>query len=266
MEASFLTTNCSQTESETEMQTSKKVHQHEKATGTLHILELHELVLLHLDMKTLLHVQHVSTQRRDIIKSSGKLQKKLFFVAVDAFEEAKSLGMIRDDDIVVRRHTERWRDPMLLNPLFLHAEHKLDRPDYRYFWFPEGIVQDTISTQRGKVSWERMLISQPPQNRVNMDIQIYTTGDIRDHFMKSALDGNWEKMDKINTDHASFSAHFDSGAEATFGKVIDKVEEHSVERMRDCFLIWARATVDIHGEACTYAEMLQGMESAMTSH
>jgi hypothetical protein len=49
-------------------------------------------------------------------------------------------------------------------------------------------------------------------------------------------------------------------------KVIDKVEEQSVKRMRDCFLIWARAIVDIHGEACTYAGMLQEMESAVTSH
>lgn len=142
------------TETDAEDTKANDCNTYESATKTFAIPELLELILLHLDMKMLLLAQRVDTQWRGAIASSKKLQKKLFLLPVESFEEALLLNMIEDHTLV-----NVWRDgpPMeivLPNPL-LHDYNLEDNAltvegqgclvsERADFLLPRSIVRDGL--------------------------------------------------------------------------------------------------------------------------
>lgn len=77
------------------------------ATAVLNTTELLEAILVCLDFKTLLvSIQQVCHRFHDVVKDSIQLQKKLFLVPVDTFEEAKALHMVDDESMVLRGEEE----------------------------------------------------------------------------------------------------------------------------------------------------------------
>ena len=243
-------------DSATEMQPSMQTETdtYEKATRVLNIPELRELILLHLDMKTLLFCQRVNTQWRDVIMASKSLLKKLFFIPLDLFEEGRSLNMVEDDDIVVISIQDP-RTPnylTLLSPLFLVSENLEEKPNYAYFYLPQNIVRATTSIKRGTGSGERMLLCQPAQDSVSLDIPTYTISDSRTAWWGAVLDESHFNH-TLHTTLRGLCARFSSPGEAKLGSVIDSIEQ---EVFGDC-LIWARAAVMIVKWATRYTWMLE---------
>ena len=95
----------------------------ELAIKTFDTAQLHETILTHLDMKTLLLAQRVNTEWRDTIASSSKLQKMLFFSPVKAFAEAVTLNMVDGHTLV----NECRREVLLPNFLWLDLDPKSEQ-------------------------------------------------------------------------------------------------------------------------------------------
>ncbi|KAK3699969.1 hypothetical protein LTR37_016213 [Vermiconidia calcicola] len=145
------------------------------ANAAMELPELLEPILLGLDFKTLLLAQRVSTKRRDLISRSQSCQKKLFFAPVEDFEEAVALDMVSKNALLLVE--ERYRcyivtkesHTTLLNTHILYY----DKDDQIYDWctlrLRRALLRYTPSSRRGKSSWERVFLAQPPEQptRVN---------------------------------------------------------------------------------------------------
>lgn len=140
------------------------------ANKVFSITELLEQILLDInDLKTLLLVQRVSTKWRAVIQTNDKLQKKLFFTSCASFEEAKSLGIVANEDLVDFADEPDTDSPAtylkVINTLVF--EYVYRHENYSILDYPlklsNKILPDTMSSRRGVSSWEWMYLTQPPE-------------------------------------------------------------------------------------------------------
>lgn len=120
---------------------------------TFGITEIHEAILIKLDMKTLLFAQRVTRDWQKLIDTSPSLQKKLFMQPATAAETI-GLGIthgnlntfLSDDSFAA------------LNPLLVDSERRTmaDVPATYTLSFP------------GNPIWKKMLLSQPPTPTINV--------------------------------------------------------------------------------------------------
>lgn len=114
--------------------------------------ELLELILLHLDMRTLLLSQRVSSIWRDVIKNSRPLRQALFFEPVeptDVPSSARTRNPLIDQIF--------W--PRFVNPLYTYSS-------FRKFFKYASISKDSFN--RPCASWRRMLLQQPPSSVIGI--------------------------------------------------------------------------------------------------
>lgn len=112
----------------------------------LFVWELLELILLHLDTRTLLISQRVCYLWSKVIRRSKRTQQALFLLP------------IKPNNVL---HHERVRNPLLDEIVWPHVMQR--KPDYPIF---KGIFANVPiikkSFRRKSASWRRMLIQQPP--------------------------------------------------------------------------------------------------------
>lgn len=131
--------------------------------------ELLEAILVRLDFKTLLiSIQCVSRRFRDVVAGSLQLQKKLFFVSLNGFEEDKTLHMVDDESLVTYPsydYGEQHRPIGVLNERLVHCDFSQQTDNsslpVHSYTLADRILPYTISARRGKGSWERMLFLSP---------------------------------------------------------------------------------------------------------
>ena len=126
-------------------------------------LELLELVLLHLDFKTLLFAKRVCHDFERAILWSKRLQKKLFLLPVKTFKEAYFLNMMIDDDFVIigTRTHKKGRLPLtVVNHVLLRFLCGTGTPRPWYEVSEVTINEPARLLKNG--SWRNMFISQPP--------------------------------------------------------------------------------------------------------
>ncbi|KAK3690642.1 hypothetical protein LTR37_019044 [Vermiconidia calcicola] len=134
--------------------------------------ELLEQVLLDLDFRILLFAQRVNVKWCATIKGSLNLQKKLFLQPVADSAEARSLGMVEGDDMLLIRNCnhpngEITKTGVLVNTHILKLNCTIlseSGVTESTTWFiPTPIRRYIISARRGIASWEQMLLTQPPE-------------------------------------------------------------------------------------------------------
>lgn len=113
---------------------------------TFGITEIHEAILINLDMKTLLLAQRVSRDWQKLIDTSPSLQKKLFMQPATA-QEAIELGITQGNlNTFLEDDSFAALNPLLINP----KNYALQAPC-------------TFSLNfNGNPSWKKMWFSQPP--------------------------------------------------------------------------------------------------------
>lgn len=219
----------------------------------LAITELHENILLFLDVRTLLLAQRVNTKWRDIITANKKLQKKLFFKAAEDFEEVLSLGTVGGDvpialDISYRR--QGGTEAAVFNPLITEHAVLENSSEYDGFYreISDRILPDTISVHRGKSSWERMYLSQPPDTMwcevviTNLDDKV-TQG--------KAEEGEFDRW------WSSYCEDDVSTCAVPMREMMDGIEE-GVMRLRGSMTKWKNADLRYDGAwITTYRELEQ---------
>lgn len=114
---------------------------------TFGITEIHEAILIKLDMKTLLFAQRVSRDWQKLIDTSPSLQKKLFMQPATAAETIE-LGITHGDRNTFLNDDNTF---VALNPLFIRME-----------WSTAYRIDVHSNPLQGNSSWRKMLISQPP--------------------------------------------------------------------------------------------------------
>lgn len=120
---------------------------------TFGITEIHEAILIKLDMKTLLFAQRVNRDWQKLIDASPSLQKKLFMQPATA-AEAIELGITHGD-----------RNAFLEDDSFAALNSLLIDPEDDVWDTPTAYILDFS----GNASWKRMLLSQPPVPERNID-------------------------------------------------------------------------------------------------
>lgn len=219
----------------------------------LGVIELLESVLVHVNTRTLLLSQRVSTNWNNVINGSMKLQKKLFFLPVKDIEEMVSLGSVEKNAQVIvwqsRSEPNTQPEVYLLNPLILQEDYHDAANTYddthdaqRSYWFPENIARDTISTRRGKSSWERMLISQPLVQPLGVKPQYYK--------IHPGGEACSSKKVYVNTHNETLEV---TPSHKYLRDLMDTVEETNMQD-NDVTIIWCRTRFEIWGRAMTYAE------------
>ena len=203
-------------------------------TAVIDTAELLLEILLRLNFTTLLLAQRVDRRFQQIITSSSSLQKKLF-LSPATLEKTGSLCMIEDNTMVCMEGD--WNslddDFMIVNSHVLVVTGKRDQEEdlrTRSSLSPK-ILADTISARRGRSSWERMYVSQPPCNQLRVSFD----------FSKSPPEG----IDPIGV-HAkrlspdpTFYTDFYPGRLARFRDIMDGFEVTLLEH-RGYAAIWTQ--------------------------
>lgn len=127
------------------------------------------MVLLNLDSETMLLSQRTCKDWEMAINNSRSIQKKLFFIEC-TFEEAVWLGMVSTEsliDVCDYRDDDDDKEALYHSVINTHIlKHvRSVRADSNFsnaLKLSEKSLPDMISACRGKSSWERMLLTQPP--------------------------------------------------------------------------------------------------------
>lgn len=239
---------------------SDKCNSHESITRTLAISELLEMILLHLDMKTLLLAQRANIQWRNAIATSSKLQKKLFFLPVQSFNEAVSLNMVGNNTVVNVWIRGPPQDIVLPNPL-LHDYDVEDENDHiggieekvserSAFHLPLSIVQGMPAFQRGKSSWERMFITQPPESSIKVYVEHYSASSAQKVPRSSDLDLHMSSMTIECVEERDLKLR----------RIVDEVDKEVCESGslgKHRMPLWARGRLDLFGYIMLFSEVLQ---------
>ena len=154
----------------------------EATTATLETGELLEMILKALEIRTLLLAQRVCRAWRQIISANSDLQKKLYLKPA-SYDEMIVLGISASDDVIIRpADAEKARSPWdsdnpdsedlrewTVNPLVAERVDStvIDNP---FIGLKADILPHTVSARRGKASWERMYICQPPKHFWNYEV------------------------------------------------------------------------------------------------
>ncbi|KAK3691333.1 hypothetical protein LTR37_018694 [Vermiconidia calcicola] len=148
--------------------------------------ELLENILLHIDTKTLLLAQRVNHRFNGVIRSSGQLQKKLFFSHATTEEAIKLFSMSSETEIPLFIPTAEERisenikpflplDPRVLNPLLFEAEardHHVDSVRYGKTRSGELRSGGHHKDQFIEGSWQRMYIAHGPPLVVEVTVKL----------------------------------------------------------------------------------------------
>ena len=183
-------------------------------------------MLLYVDFKTLLLLQRVNRAWRETIKTSITLQKKLFFLPVKLFEEAEKLGIVGDDDYLALSKAapgEKGR-LALINPLlFRHRDHNESELKEcahvkDHISLAKRVLPDTISSRRGRSSFENMYFYQPPQLD-EQRVKIYPGRYLHEG----------RKHDPIFLDEKGWNHDFRNARNKPVRQLMDAIEERIME-------------------------------------
>lgn len=144
--------------------------------AALDTAELLEFVLLNLDTRTLLLAQRVDRNWHQVIRNSKSLQKKLFLLPTNHFDELLDLELLDTKpekynilDATSNRSKQWLEQVVILNDLLFDTtrEWKL-----RSVAFADPVV---ARRNGGKFipSWQRMLLTQPPPSTGKGDVMFW---------------------------------------------------------------------------------------------
>lgn len=197
-----------------------------KASEVFGNTELLERILLRVnDLKTLLLAQRVCREWRNIINTNNKLQKKLYFMPAEDFEEVMSLGMVGAETLVCGYNMAgpyEDREISVLNTLLItHDGHQDGVSDEAFeMKLSHQILPETISARRGKSSWERMYLCQPADEG-SYRVDVYANDKILDEeTQEKGSDGVWEP---------GYYSLVDQLGNKSLRKMMDKAEEDILE-------------------------------------
>lgn len=204
--------------------------------------ELLENVLLNLDNRTLLLSQRTNKNFRNVINTSLKLQKKLFFIQ-PTIEDARSNGLIQEWTEIFSAYAG---DIALFNPLTFQIAVPSEDP--KPYPRREALVSDTIILEMRSLrpgSWERMFCQ---TKMLHEDVNCF-------HCEFSVVINHWMVVNpnaKIKADEYSFEFE-DVGGWGTnpLRNVMKKVE---AEALKDCGIRfdWAATDLRIRGLPMTF--------------
>ncbi|KAI5360605.1 Putative F-box-like domain superfamily protein [Septoria linicola] len=166
------------------------------ATATLDTGELLELILLNLDTRTLLLSQRVDRRWHYIIRHSKMLQKKLFLLPTNTFDEILELGLLDASkserynilDATSHRSKQFLEQVVILNDLLFDTTREWKLRNVA-FADPEARQGTDSRVMRFIPSWQRMLLTQPPPSTGKGDVM----------FWFEDANGNDELCEGVNT-------------------------------------------------------------------
>lgn len=174
------------------------------ATATLDTGELLELILLNLDTKTLLLSQRVDRRWHYIIRHSKMLQKKLFLLPTNSFDEILELGLLDASkserynilDATSQRSKQFLEQVVILNDLLFDTTRE---------WKLRSVAFADPATRSGTFipSWQRMLLTQPPPSTGRGDVMFWFEDSHDNDELCEGVNTLGDMMQKIYVKEAS---------------------------------------------------------------
>lgn len=239
------------------------------ATATLDTGELLELILLNLDTRTLLLSQRVDRRWHYIIRHSKMLQKKLFLLPTNTFDEILELGLLDAAkserynilDATSHRSKQFLEHIVILNDLLFDTtrEWKLRNVAFadpakrsgsnsnsnnnsnNNHDHPHNTTNNNTNTNTMTFipSWQRMLLTQPPPSTGKGDVMFWFE-DAHDHDeLCEGVNTLGDMMQKIYVKEASltgFDVDWKSAAVRPVKHAVDGTYYMKLlaQRQRDC--------------------------------
>jgi hypothetical protein len=220
------------------------------------IPELLESILINVDSTTLLFAQRVNRMFQDVISESQSLQKKLFFMPVASFEEAKALGLVEEDGRVLAKDSDGGYKPKTTYRSAVDAKAVINSLAFdltNVGWgvcscHPKQHISSKHLAQGHPASFKRMFLSQPPKRELTIKASgSYTTeiGAFFEVIEEPTLDG-LDRLDKILND-ATFQVRqcFDGGNDVHRPKLADP-RDKDWDNFEIC--IWAAGSAWVRKE------------------
>lgn len=106
--------------------------------------------------------------------------------------------------------------------------------------------------RRGKASWERMLVTQPPEDPVGVDIEHYSLSAARQTVKYKADDFSTKNF---GTEYLHIDC--DGGGDIKSGQIIDDANAELCAQTEDGMPLWGRARLDLDSFIMLYCDVLK---------
>ncbi|EME77237.1 uncharacterized protein MYCFIDRAFT_212669 [Pseudocercospora fijiensis CIRAD86] len=184
-------------------------------TAALDTAELLELILLNLDTRTLLLSQRVDRRWHHTIRNSKSLQKKLFLLPTNSFEEILDLGLLDESRaekyniLDATSNRSKWLEQVvILNDLLFDTTRE---------WKLRNCAFADPNRRSGKFipSWQRMLLTQPPPSTGRGDVMFWFEDAHDNDELCENVNTMGDMMQTVYVKESSldnFNVHWDSAA------------------------------------------------------
>jgi hypothetical protein len=195
-------------------------------TAVLDTAELLEFILLELDTRTLLLAQRVDRQWHQVIRNSKSLQKKLFLLPTNTFDELLDLGLLNTKpekynilDATSNRSKQWLEQVVILNDLLFDTTRE---------WKLRPVPFADPAERSGKFipSWQRMYLTQPPPSTGKGDVMFWFEDTHDNDELCEDVNTLGDMMQKVYVKEASlpeFNVHWQSAAVRPVKHAVDGV-------------------------------------------
>ncbi|KAK4495594.1 hypothetical protein PRZ48_012862 [Zasmidium cellare] len=160
--------------------------------------ELFELILLHLDTRTLLLSQRVSSYWSHFIRTSKPLQRKLFFLPTTTFTDLSALHLLSTTDsekfniLDATSNRCKWlQQIVVLNDLLFDTTREWRLRSVSY-------ADPSIQPNGGVTpSWKRMLLTQPPPSTGKGDVMFWFEDSASNDELCEGVDTMGQMMGRV---------------------------------------------------------------------